>query len=297
MGSNAGSTGNTTSYSMMSPQLNALLGQATTGVSNEQNALMPQITSLTANNPQQIPQISSSEQSLLNNILGSTNNQGLTGTQQNSISSIYGDTSNAKNIFQQQQGQVADVVNPARENLGSIGGQLGQFSSGPIGSNPLMQAFEQTQLPQIMQQANIGGLGQGAQAEAVSNAAANQAMNIANMQQSALGQEASIAGQNANLGLQGLNNQTALVQDSLNANTQANQAMNNISQTGLSNLGGQLSQAALPRTLEAQQQQANFQEIQNLQNMLQSSVNAPFGALAGAGIGQATTSTGTTAGK
>lgn len=128
------------------------------------------------------------------------------------------------------------------EDIGAGGDISETYRSmlGPIGKSPLMETWRRQNLPQILQGANIGGLGQGAQAEVIASAADEHAMQIAQMQQ------------------------------------QAAEALANLQGFGL-------SQASLPREIKGQVGEAEYNEIQRLQSLLESLTIGPFGALAPSG--------------
>lgn len=124
-------------------------------------------------------------------------------------------------------------LTPTEMQLLNQGAAFYQSQLGPIGQSPLFQSFRRTQLPEILQGANLQGLGEGGIAEIVANAADREAMQIAQMQGQAI-------------------------------------------QSGL-------QIASLPRDIATQQSLANYQERQRLQQLLEQTVNAPFGQLAPAG--------------
>lgn len=159
---------------------------------------------------------------------------------------------------QQIPGLSANEVLLMNRLTGSAMSPQAQLSLSQPGTSPLFQQFLKQTMPQVLQQTGLQGLGQGAQAEAVSNAALGAALPIAQYDlQSALSR--------GQFGLQAQQQQFGELSQALGA-------------------------AGLPRQITAQQYQAQYQERQRLQEFLQNILTAPFGALAGTGSKQVSTS-------
>ena len=245
----SGSNSNSTAYTQLSPELNNIFGYVSGSVQNEIGKSTPLIKDVFRYSPQQIPGLTSTEQGILGNEINALNPFGMTQQGQQGLGMLQGAAG----------GLDASGLTGLQQNASSA---LQQQATGPVGSSPLFTAFEATTLPQVLQQANISGLGQGAQGEAITNAAMNAALPIAQLQQGA-------ADQLANLGAAGLNQIQSL-----------SSALSQEGQTGLGNLQTAMSQADLPRQLQAQQFQANYNELGRLAGLIQNAIDVPFGSLA-----------------
>jgi hypothetical protein len=173
-GGGGGKQTSTTAYNVP-PELQQILGMAGGGMQSLLGGLIPQSGMLTGFNPQQIPNLSPQEQQLiqqLSGMWGQTPQFG--GFNPNAPTSP--EFGKAPTGPQFGKAPVFGGYNmnapqgPAMETVA----QLGQ-----IGTNPLFTAFQQTELPRLLQSQSLSGLGQGAQAEAISQAGLREAENIA----------------------------------------------------------------------------------------------------------------------
>jgi hypothetical protein len=277
MGGGGDST-STTYYDVLNPT-GAIETQSALGMQAMLGGLLPQATALTAYTPQYIPQISGPEQNLLNSLQGQLG--AMPGLPSFNMAAPGAPSFN--------------MTAPGVPALGT--GFQTATDLGQIGTNPLFTAFEQTQLPQILQANALSGMGQGAQAEAISNAALQQAQNIAgyNLQQASQQNQAQqLINQAAQMGygdiFQNWQAQNQLAQQGYGDIFQNWQAQNQLAQQGWQDALNQwqqqftgtqqaLQDVGLPRTLQAQQGQANYAELQALRNMLGQTVAGPFAGL------------------
>ena len=196
MGGGGGNQKSTTSYNVP-PELQQILGQTSGGMQALLGGLIPNAGWLTQYQAQQIPGMSAQEQQLLSQITG-----------------MFGSTPHFggfdMNAPQMQGFNYTAPTGPAFANAPAFGGYNMNAPKaytpetvanlGAIGTNPLFTAFQKTELPRMLQQNALSGLGQGAQAEAISQAGLREAENIAgyNLQQVASDNAARQAGyQNA----------------------------------------------------------------------------------------------------
>ena len=305
-GGGGGKQTSTTAYNVP-PELQQILGQASGGMQSLLGGLIPQSGMLTGFNPQQIPNLSPQEQQLIQQLSGMWG-------QTPQFGGFNTTAPTSPQFGQAPQFGGYQMKAPERPSMETVA-QLGQ-----IGTNPLFTAFEKSQLPQLLQSNALSGLGQGAQAEAISQAGLREAENIAgyNLQQVASDNAArqqgyqnafqqwqyqnQLRGQGWQNQMQGWQAQNQAQQQQFQNQFQNWQTQNQLKQLGFGNelqswqnqlqaLQQGLTASGLGRQITGQQQQAQYNELNALRTLMEQVIGAPFGALSST-IGSTTKTTG-----
>ena len=278
MGGGSSNKQTSTSSVNIPPELQGIFGQSGQGMAQLLGGLSPYTSLLTGFNPQQIPGITPQEQQFISQIGGMAGamptfggfNMNAPGAPQFNMNAP-----GAPQFMNMPQWGGFNYNAPTMPHMQEVT-ELGQ-----IGTNPLFTAFEKTQIPKLLQANVLSGLGQGAQAEAISQASLGEAENIAkyNLQQVA----ATNAARQAQYGMgfqqwqtinqlkaQGFSEQMArtLAQNQMLQQGYGNQFQNWQAQNALQQqqFGNQLQNW---QALNALRQQGFGNEMQSWQNQLQ----------------------------